>query len=213
MDGHSDAEAFFLDEAGTVNLSVSRNASGNITGIERISREKAQEYCSAFFADDRNTQARNNQAPNSQDHSKKASQDMDGGGTQDIEENEIKSIAKDTAAETTVDMAGQNKFNQYSSYGITVSADGQILYYNGQRVKLLADELPDGSFESFWYDEAGTVSLSAIRNSDGQLTDIKGISEEKAQEYLKRADGNNQDVLKGLDEKVENRMKELFPGE
>lgn len=213
MDGHSDAEAFFLDEAGTVNLSVSRNASGNITGIERISREKAQEYCSAFFADDRNTQARNTQAPNSQDHSKKASQDMDGGGTQDIEENEIKSIAKDTAAETTVDMAGQNKFNQYSSYGITVSADGQILYYNGQRVKLLADELPDGSFESFWYDEAGTVSLSTIRNSDGRLTDIKGISEEKAQEYLKRADGNNQDVLKGLDEKVENRMKELFPGE
>lgn len=178
VDGHSDAETFFLDEEGTANLSVIRNADGNITGIERISREKAQEYSSAFFADDRSTDDRN-----TQDRSKEAAQVM----------------------------AGQTKFGPYSSYGITVSADNQILYYKNQRVKLFADELPDGSFESLWYDEAGTVALSAIRDSEGRLTGVKGVSEETAEGYLKRAEADKQDVMRGLDEKVENRMKELFP--
>ena len=118
---------------------------------------------------------------------------------------------QDHSEEAAQVMAGQTKFGPYSSYGITVSADNQILYYKNQRVKLFADELPDGSFESLWYDEAGTVALSAIRDSEGRLTGVKGVSEETAEGYLKRAEADKQDVMRGLDEKVENRMKELFP--
>lgn len=97
---------------------------------------------------------------------------------------------QDHSEEAAQVMAGQTKFGSYPSYGITVSADNQILYYKNQRVKLFADELPDGSFESLWYDEAGTVGLSAIRDSEGRLTGVKGISEETAEGYLKRAEAD-----------------------
>lgn len=169
VDEHSDVEAFFLDEAGTVDLTVIRNAAGNITGIESISEDKAQEYRSAFFADDLNT------------------------------------------ANKPQDIIGQNKYEQYLAYGITLSADDQVLHYNDQRVKLLVDELSDGSFEAFWFDEAGTVNLSVVRSSTGQITAIESISEEKAQKYHSAADEYEQNVLNGLDEKIAERMKELYP--
>ena len=98
----------------------------------------------------------------------------------------VGACSQDHSEEAAQVMAGQTKFGSYPSYGVTVSADNQILYYKNQRVKLFADELPDGSFESLWYDEAGTVGLSAIRDSEGRLTGVKGISEETAEGYLKR---------------------------
>lgn len=161
VDEYSDVEAFFLDEAGTIDLTVIRNASGSITGIESISEDKAREYRSAFFADDLN------------------------------------------ATTNTQDTTDQNKYGQYSSYGITLSTDGEVLYYNNQRVKLFVDELSDGTFKAFWVDEAGTVNLSVVRGSNGQITAIESISEEKAQEY--------HNLMNGIDEKIDERMKELFP--
>lgn len=41
------ASALWTDEAGTVNLMVLRDAPGQITGVESISDEKAQEYLAA----------------------------------------------------------------------------------------------------------------------------------------------------------------------
>lgn len=45
MDQNADGwlGAFWMDEAGTINLMVVRNASGQITSVETISNEKAQD--------------------------------------------------------------------------------------------------------------------------------------------------------------------------
>lgn len=149
VDEHSDTEAFFLDEAGALDLNVIRDAAGNITGIESISAHKAQEYLSAFFADDAN--------PNV--------------------------VVREMVQEIEQDITGGNKFKQYSAYGIVPSADGEVLYYNGQRVKLLVDRLSDGNFETFWSDAAGTANLSVVRNSTGQITSIEQIPEKQASKY------------------------------
>lgn len=154
VDKHSDAEAFYLDETGELDLAVVRNTAGNITGMERITEKKAQEYRSAFFADDTNSNA------------------------------EVKEMVQETVQETMQDLVGGNKFEQYLAYGITGSTNGEILYHNGQRVKLLVDKLPDGNFETFWTDEAGTVNLSVVRNEAGQITSIESITEKQAQKYL-----------------------------
>ena len=151
VDEHSVTEAFYLDETGAVDLNVVRNTAGNITGIENITEEKAQEFRSAFFADDTNPNAKVNE------------------------------MVRENVQETMQDIVGKNKLEQYSAYGITVSANGEILYYNGQRVKLLVDKLPNGSFETFWTDEAGTAKLSVVRNEAGQITAIEGITEKQTQ--------------------------------
>ncbi len=51
-DEQSDTEAFYLDGSGILNLTAVRNAAGEITAIDRISAEKAQEYYDDFFADE-----------------------------------------------------------------------------------------------------------------------------------------------------------------
>lgn len=171
VDEKSDTEAFYLDEAGSANLSVVRNAVGEITGIEDITAQKAQEYKDAFFADEPDTvRVAQNGSP-----------------------------------------AGPNKYDQYQSFGITYSATDEILYFNGQRVKLFVDQYADGWVATFWTDEAGTVNLAVVRDASGQITSIESISDEKAQEYRTAAGENEQDALNGLDEKIANRMKELYP--
>ena len=85
------------------------------------------------------------------------------------------------------------------------------MYFNGQKVRLFVDERADGSFDALWVDEAGTVDLSVVRNSSGQIAQIQTISKEKAQDYIAAADKYEQDVLNGLDEKVAERIKELYP--
>lgn len=81
------------------------------------------------------------------------------------------------------DIMGGNKFKQYSAYGIVPSADGEVLYHNGQHVKLLVDRLSDGNFETFWSDDDGTANLSVVRNSTGQITSIEQIPENQAWKY------------------------------
>ena len=51
-DEGADAEAFYLDETGSVNLLVVRSAAGEIVGMESISAQKAQEYQDTFFAEE-----------------------------------------------------------------------------------------------------------------------------------------------------------------
>lgn len=53
-DDGADTEVFYLNAAGNVDLSVKRNAAGEIIGIETITEAKAQEYQDAFFAEERN---------------------------------------------------------------------------------------------------------------------------------------------------------------
>lgn len=149
VDEHSKDEAFFLDEAGILDLNVIRNSAGNITSIEQMSERKAQEYRSAFF---------------------------EGDTKQSVE-------VYETVQETVKDIKGGNKYEQYSAYGIRVSKDDGGLYYNGQRVRLLVDKTSDGNFETFWTDEAGSVNLSVVRNSSGQITAIESMTEEQAQKY------------------------------
>jgi len=171
VDEKSEAEAFYLDEAGGTNLSVVRNAAGAITGIESITEQKAQEYQAAFFADEPgNVRAAQDSAP-----------------------------------------TGQNKYDQYQPFGITYSATAEALYFNGKRVKLFVDQYADGWFGAFWTDDAGTVNLAVIRDTSGQITSIESISDEKAQEYRIAADENEQNVSNGQDEKIAEKMKELYP--
>lgn len=173
VDEHSDTEAFFLDESGTLDLRVIRNASGKIIGIEGISRQKASEYRSAFF---------------------------DGDTKSNVQ-----------VKETAQDIAGKNKFEQYSPHGITLSADGEALYHNGRRVRLFVDKASDGRFEAFWFDDAGEVNLSAVRNAAGQIASIQHMTEEQSREYQSAPEEYEQTALNGLEEKIEAKVKALYP--
>lgn len=181
VDEHSDTEAFFMDEAGSLDLSVVRNAAGQITGVESIPEHKAEEYRSAFFAEDTKSSV------------------------------EVHETVQEAVHETAQDVDGENKFQQYAAYGILPSADGEVLYHNGQRVKLLVDAQADGNFETFWTDEAGTVNLSVARNLAGQITAIESLTEEQAQTYFPAADKYEKKVLNGLEEKIEAKLKEKYP--
>lgn len=164
VDEHSDAPAFFLDEAGALDLTAARNAAGKITGIEQLSKEKAQEYRFDFFADD--IQASTNK----------------------YDTTAARETATTQETVTTKDNVGKNKYEQYASYGVSLSSNGEVLQYNGQRVKLFVDKLSDGSFETFWVDKAGTVNLSVARNSSGAITAIESLSEAEAQKYNSSTD-------------------------
>ena len=181
VDEHSEVEAFFLDEAGELDLAVNRNEADIITGIESISDVKAQQYCADFFANDLNPT--------------------------DTSE----AIPQDFAVDVATDIVGQNKYEQYSAYGIILSADGKVLNYDGQRVKLFADMLSDGSFEVYWFDEAGTVNLSVVRSASDQITAIESITEKQAEEYRSALDIYEQNALIGLDDKVSEKVNNQFP--
>ncbi len=176
VDEHSDSQAFFLDEEGTLDLCVIRDASGNITGMEPISQGKAKEYRSAFFAGDVNT----------------------GNNTEEAEEIEEIEETEENVKETAIDRKGSNKYEQYEAYGVKPSTDGNVLNYNGQRVKLLADMLLDGSFETYWYDQDGTVSLSVVRDVAGEITDVERISEKQAEKYYSALEEYEENALKAL---------------
>ena len=102
------------------------------------------------------------------------------------------------------------KYEQYLPYGITYNAKENSVYFNGQMVRLFVDER-GGAFDTFWTDEAGTADLSVVRNSSGQITEIVTISKEKAQDYIAAANKSEQDVLSGLEEKVAERINNLYP--
>lgn len=185
VDEHADGEAFFFDEAGALDLSVNRDASGNVAGIEGISQRKAQEYRNDFFADDT------------------------------IPNVEVKETVQETSHDTEKSTEGSNKLEPYSAYGITLSEDGGAMYYSGERVKLLVDELSDGNFLTFWTDEAGTANLSAVRNKAGQITAVERISEEEAQGYLAAANEKEQfeydeKTLNELEDRITKRINERY---
>ena len=178
-DEHSDGEAFYYDEAGTANLAVTRNSSGKITGVDTISEEAAQKYRSAFFGDGANSTAQVNN------------------------ENEVNAAAQINSKE----VAGGTKFEQYSPYGIDYISEVNIMYFKGQRVKVFIDENA-GAFNAFWTDEDGTVNLSVVRDSSGQITGIETISEEKVQDYRAAAENYEQDLLNGVEEKIAERYSD-----
>lgn len=91
------------------------------------------------------------------------------------------------------------KFDQYKTLGIEYS-DG-VLYYQGTRVKTFIDELGDNLYESFWNDPAGTINLSVIRNELNQITDIKKISDDAANEYQLKFDTYEQQLIDRIENK------------
>lgn len=52
VDEEADGWAFYLDETGNGNWSAVRNAAGEITGIERMTAQRAQAYYESFFAEE-----------------------------------------------------------------------------------------------------------------------------------------------------------------
>ncbi len=91
------------------------------------------------------------------------------------------------------------KYNMYyGAYGITFRADENAVYYNGQKVRLFVDET-DGWYPAFWVDETGTADLAVVRDSAGQITGIKSISKEEAQNYLKNTEADAGDRKKSYD--------------
>lgn len=158
-DEKSDTEAFYLNDSGSWNLSVSRNAAGKITGIERISEEKAKEYQDTFFAEEYS-----GSVPK----------------VQDIE------TVHETVQETV--QVDSDKYDPYQPFGVTYSAADAALYFKKQRVKFFIDQPAGGSADVLWTDDAGTVNLAVVRDTSGRITSIESISEEKAKEYQSAAD-------------------------
>ncbi|WP_125144177.1 M56 family metallopeptidase [Clostridium transplantifaecale] len=114
--------------------------------------------------------------------------------------------------------AGTNgtKYDEYLPYGITLDAEKDSIYFNGQRVRMLVDERKkDGFFYTFWADEAGTVDLSVVRDSSDRITRIEALSKEKEQEYLESARRQEQDEPEDLEDRVteraEKRIHDLYP--
>ena len=95
------------------------------------------------------------------------------------------------------------KYNMYyGAYGITFRADENALYYNGQKVRLFVDET-DGWYPAFWVDETGTADLTVVRDSTGQITGIKSISKEEAQNYLKNSEVDEQDIERRAEKRAQ----------
>ncbi len=178
VDEGSDAEAFYMDDAGNVNLSVVRNAAGEITGLESISAQKAQEYQDAFFAEEL------------------------GGSFPKVQD--IAKVHEDVGVQD-----GANKYEEYQPFGVTYSETDGVLRFNGQRVGFFMDKTAEAGVFALWTDEAGTVNLVVLRDPTGQITGIESISDDKAREYLDAADP--QIDLDGLEERLEAKMRDLYP--
>lgn len=50
VDEEAPSQAFYLNQSGNLNLLAARNDAGEVTGIERITAQKAEQYQTAFFA-------------------------------------------------------------------------------------------------------------------------------------------------------------------
>ena len=97
-------------------------------------------------------------------------------------------FADETRDSNTEPLENGKKYNMYyGAYGITFRADENAVYYNGQKVRLFVDET-DGWYPAFWVDETGTADLAVVRDPAGQITGIKSISKEEAQNYLKNTE-------------------------
>ena len=105
---------------------------------------------------------------------------------------------------------GTNKYGQYQAFGITYSEADNALYFKGQRVKFFIDQSASGEIDTMWEDEAGTVNLEVNRSGSDQITGIETISDARVKTYLSAADEYEQNILNGLEEKVEKRMKEKY---
>lgn len=246
VDEKAESQAFYLNESGSINLSAVRNDAGGITGIEKISDQKAKEYQDAFFEDELSYQKFGITSSETDDIIYFKGQRVkifldqiesgyfmpfweDDAGTVNVIVNRdtsgkitgIESISdkkvqeyldktqeyyQETSFVNEMDtihvndivrfdeMSGSNKFDQYQLFGITCSKDNGAVYYNGQRVKLLVDQEENGWFKTFWEDAAGTVNLEVTKDASGQITGIKSITEEKAQEYRAAANKKVEDI-------------------
>lgn len=182
VDEKADGWAFYLDESGNGNLSAVRNTSGEITGIEHISAQKAKKYYEDFFAEELDP-------------------DFPAKVYAEAEQDVVKELGPDAL----------QKYNKYQQFGITYSEADGTLYFSGQRVRFFID-WPDAgqSPDVLWTDPAGTVNLTANQDVSGQVTGIETISDKKAKEYQSAVDEYNRTALIGLDERVEARVKEKF---
>ncbi len=69
----------------------------------------------------------------------------------------------------------------YAAFGVTISDDGRDLLYEGQPVREFVDEGADGW--AFYFDEAGSWNLSAVRNAAGEITGVERMTAQTAQTY------------------------------
>ena len=186
VDEKADSWAFYLDGAGTGNWTAVRNATGELTGIEGMTEQKAQEYYERFFEEE-----------------------LDPNFLAKVQEEAERDLAEDMAREGIQE--DENKYISYQAFGITCSVADEVLYFNGQRVRFLIDWPAGDPPYALWTDDAGTVNVAVLRDASGQITGIENISVEKAQEYQSAVDKYNQDALVGLDERIEARMNALYP--
>lgn len=195
VDEQADGWAFYLDETGEANLSAVRNAAGEITEIQKITAQKAQDYYEKFFKEDLN--------PNS---------------VKQIDNEQVQEVVNELEQE------GQQKYEKYRPFGITYSDADKTLAYNGQRVKFFIDQPAAGSPDVLWTDETGTVNVSAIHDASGQVTGVETISGQKAREYQSAIDARNESIEADAENRsrqleaeieasVEADINQLFPND
>lgn len=91
-------------------------------------------------------------------------------------------ISEDVAVKTDIAFhPDPDTYAAYAAFGITVSADGTKLLYQGQPVRLFVDE--QAADNAFYLDAAGSMSLLAVRDAAGKLTGVEQLSAQKAQDY------------------------------
>ena len=106
----------------------------------------------------------------------------------------------------------ESKFDSYAPFGITLNADKNIMYFNGQRVRLFVDKNEsENYYYTAWQDKEGTVDLSVLRDSSGQIKYIVTLSKEAAQYYVKDIESAgmlSEDELNALEDKITQRVTE-----
>lgn len=76
----------------------------------------------------------------------------------------------------------KNTDSVYLRYGIK-TIDGAY-YYNGARVRVFMDLRKNKSFETFNFDNAGTVNVRIVREEDNSIKNIEYLTEEETDEAL-----------------------------
>ena len=84
--------------------------------------------------------------------------------------------------------------------------------FNGQRVRLFVDKNEsENYYYTAWQDKEGTVDLSVLRDSSGQIKYIVTLSKEAAQYYVKDIESAgklSEDELNALEDKITQRVTE-----
>ncbi|MEY8391554.1 M56 family metallopeptidase [Lachnospiraceae bacterium 45-W7] len=115
-------------------------------------------------------------------------------------QNDFKATVNDISVTSEVRSTEGNKnhvekaesiHGEYLKHGITII--DEAYYYQGVRIRIFMDLRENKSFETFNFDNAGTVDVRLVRSEDNSIKKIEYLTEEEANEILSDFDEHDSD--------------------